>query len=241
MLKVFLCEDNKEQILRLEKYIRDIIIIEDLDMVFELATDNPDVILDKIKENSRNGIYILDIDLKSYINGIELADQIRRYDSNGFIIFITSHSEMTYLTFMYRIEAMDYIVKTSWKTIKDRIKQCLVDANHRYNSINDSEQKVFSLNIGDKVLGFEHKSIVFIETSINTHKLILHSEDREVEFYGKMKDVEIALGEDFIRTHKSYLVNRNKVEKVDKIKKIIYFNNGESCLASVRLIKNILK
>lgn len=53
----------------------------------------------------------LDIQLEADINGIKLASEIRKHDPVGNIIFVTSHSELTYLTFVYKVAAMDFILK----------------------------------------------------------------------------------------------------------------------------------
>ena len=45
----------------------------------------------------------LDIQLEADINGIKLGSEIRKYDPIGNIIFVTSHSELTYLTFVYKV------------------------------------------------------------------------------------------------------------------------------------------
>ena len=51
------------------------------------------------------GIYFLDVDLKSDINGIKLGSKIREKDTRGFIIFTTTHLEMSYFAFKYKVEA----------------------------------------------------------------------------------------------------------------------------------------
>lgn len=73
-------------------------MIENLDMETGLITEDPYEFIEYIKENTASGIYFLDVDLKSDINGIQLAEQIREYDPRGFIVFITTHAEMSYLT-----------------------------------------------------------------------------------------------------------------------------------------------
>ena len=110
MLKIFVCEDNIEQKEKLKNIIENIILIENYDMNLELATGDPHKILNYLKSTETSGIYFLDVDLHCDINGIQLAEQIRKYDPRGFIIFITTHAEMSYLTFIYKVEAMDYII-----------------------------------------------------------------------------------------------------------------------------------
>ena len=100
MLNVFICEDNTIERNKFEKIIKDIIMIENLDMDVSLSTGNPEDILSYLDNNSVSGLYFLDIDLKNKNNGLKLAEKIREYDPRGFIVFVTTHAEMSYLTFI---------------------------------------------------------------------------------------------------------------------------------------------
>ena len=108
MLNIVICEDNNIQRSTIEKFIKNSIAKNDFSFRIKLSTNDPEVVL----KNIGNGdIYFLDVDLKNKINGFKLAERIRNIDSLGYIIFITTHSELTYLTFKYRVEAMDFIFK----------------------------------------------------------------------------------------------------------------------------------
>lgn len=72
-------------------------------MEIALATDDPYEVIEKSKEMNDVGCYFLDIQLEADINGIKLGSEIRKYDPIGNIIFVTSHSELTYLTFVYKV------------------------------------------------------------------------------------------------------------------------------------------
>lgn len=102
MINVFVCEDNKEQREKFTKAIEDIIMIENFDMEMTLSTENPKGVIDYLKNNDVSGLYFLDVDLKSDINGIKLAEIIREYDPRGFIVFVTTHAEMSYLPLYIR-------------------------------------------------------------------------------------------------------------------------------------------
>lgn len=239
MLKIFVCEDNKEQRDRFAKIIKDVIIIENFDMELALAADKPEEIVAYISENTVSGLYFLDIDLKAAINGIELAAQIRKYDPRGFIVFVTTHAEMSYLTFMYKVEAMDYIIKDNYSNIKERIHQCITDAHTKYTAKTTDLQKIFSLKTEDKIINIEYNKILFFETSPTIHKIIVHAVDRQIEFYAKMKDIEEKLDERFYRCHKSYIVNKDNIKEIDISNRCIYMINGEECLISTRLLKGL--
>lgn len=79
-------------------------------MKLQISTDNPDELIKQLKKSENTGLYFLDIDLKSNKNRIMLAKEIQEYNPRGFIVFITSHSEMSFITFQY-LEALDFILK----------------------------------------------------------------------------------------------------------------------------------
>lgn len=240
MLKVFICEDNINEQEKFKKIIENIIIIENYDMELTLSTDNPYEILDKIKDTETSGIYFLDVDLNSSINGIQLAEQIRKYDPRGFIIFITTHAEMSYLTFIYKVEAMDYIIKDNFKNIQYRINECIKNAYTKYTAKVTDIQKIFSIKVADKIVNLPYNKILFFETAPTIHKIIVHCENRQLEFYGKMKDLENMLDDNFCRCHTSFIVNKSNIKEIDKKNRLIYMTNDEECLISTRGLKKIL-
>lgn len=241
MLSVFICEDVCAQKNLLEKYIRDYIMMEELDMELVMSTKNPYDILDYLKSNpNTRGLYFLDVDLKSDITGIGLAAEIRELDVNGYIVFVTTHGELTYLTFVYKVEAMDYIIKDTPEKICKRIQECLATANRRYLSNQKMEKKLFKIKTGSSVRYIDQSEIMFFESGLSPHKVILHLRNSQIEFYHTINDLA-NLGDDFYRCHKSFVVNKANIKNINKSEKLIETVNGEVCLVSSRAIKGLLK
>ena len=216
MLNIFVCEDNAIQRRTIVQTIQNIILMEELDMQLILDTEDPYVLLEKVKASQGTGIYFLDIDLNSDMNGMKLAQQIRLFDPRGFIIFITAHSELSYMTFQYRVEAMD-----------------------RYTLQTNKTHKVYTIETGGRKISVDYNDIFFFETSGNIHKVILHAKNRQIEFSGTIKELAATLGDGFVRCHRSFLVNKRNIKEIDAKNRIIYFINGESCLMSTRMMKGL--
>lgn len=239
MLNIFVCEDNAEQRKSIVKNIENTVLIEELDMCFVLDTANPYELLESVKASANTGIYFLDIDLQCDMNGMKLAQQIRLFDPRGFIIFITSHSELSYMTFQYRVESMDFVLKDNPTEAKVKIRECLLNALERYTCQANKIQKTYTIEIGDRKISVDYNDIFFFETSDNIHKIILHAKERQIEFSGTMKDLENILDENFVRCHRSFLVNRKNIQEVDTKNRILCFKNGETCLISTRMMKRL--
>ncbi len=241
VIDVYICEDIKKQRDQITNYVKAAILIHEYDMKVKLETDNPDEIIQTLKKAKNTGLYFLDIDLKNEKNGITLAREIRDYDPRGFIVFITSHAEMTFLTFQYKVEAMDYILKDEPQALQMRIGECMENVIDRYRSISKGEGRTITIACGEHRIILKHDEIIFFETSINEHKLILHTCNKSIEFLGKIKEIEVEMGEGFIRCHRSYLVNKRKIKEVNFSDKIIIMLNGSICPISSRGIGHVKK
>ena len=221
MLDIFVCEDNAAQRRTVVNIIQNTVLIEELDMQLTLDTGDPYMLLKKIKTSQNTGIYFLDIDLNSSMNGMKLAQQIRLYDPRGFIIFITAHSELSYMTFQYRVEAMDFVLKDNPAEAELKIKECLLNAMERYTLQTNRTHKVYTIETSGKKISIDYEDILFFETSGNIHKVILHAKDRQIEFFSTIKELTNTLGADFVRCHRSFLVNKKNIKEVDTKKRII--------------------
>lgn len=239
MLSVFICEDNQAQRTQLETIINNFIMIEEFDMSIALSTSNPDEIIAYLNNHGDvRGVYFLDVDLQHTINGIQLGSFIREKDLDGKIIFITTHSELLHLTFTYKVEALDYIIKEDTDELKKRIFEALQQAQKHYKVDATTAKNRITLKIGNQVRVFALEDILFIETSSVPHKLILHTLNSSLDFYGKITEME-ELAPDLLRVHKSYVVNIANIQSFDKRKRELIMCNGEVCLLSIRQLKKL--
>lgn len=239
MLDIFVCEDNAIQRQGIVRTIQNAVLIEELDMQLVLDTGDSYVLLEKLESSRNTGIYFLDIDLNSSMNGMKLAQQIRLFDPRGFIIFITAHSELSYMTFQYRVEAMDFVLKDNPAEAELKIKECLLNAMERYTLQTNRTHKVYTIETNGRKINIDYENILFFETSGNIHKVILHAKDRQIEFPSTIKELTNELGCDFVRCHRSFLVNQKNIKEIDTKNRIVHFSNGETCLMSTRMMKGL--
>ena len=239
MLNIFVCEDNEVQRRTIVQIIQNTVLIEELDMQLVLDAGDPYILLERVKTSQNTGIYFLDIDLGSNMNGLKLAQQIRLYDPRGFIIFVTAHCELSYMTFQYRVEAMDFVLKDNPAEAKVKLRECLLNAMERHTLQTNKTHKVYTLEVGGRKINVNYEDILFFETSSNIHKVILHAKDRQIEFPSTLKELTGVLDSNFVRCHRAFLVNKNNIKEVDTKNRIIHFANGETCLMSTRMMKGL--
>lgn len=240
MLDIIICEDDNIQRKKIESIIKDEVINLKLDSKIELSTSNSQSVINHLSAN-KSFIYFLDVELNEDINGIELGKIIRKYDSKGYIIFITSHTELSNLTFKYKVQALDYISKLDTVTFRSNISECLIEAYKDYENNCINEKNLIEIDVGNRIIKFSYDEILFFETTVVNHKLRLHTKTGYFEFYGKMKDLEVKLPIYFNKTHRSYLVNTNNIKSINKKTYIISMVNDENCYASAQYLKGLKK
>lgn len=241
MIDVYICEDNPEQRKVIVQYIRSAILIEEYNMSLRVETEDPEKILEAVKKSENMGLYFLDIELQADMNGLILANKIREYDPRGFIIFITSHSEMSFLTFKYKVEALDFILKDYPQQLQQQICECMEHVAQKYSKITRGSGKTITITRERRKITLEYHEIMFFETSSNEHKLIVHTKNKNIEFFGKMKEIENEVGEEFIRCHRGYLVNKENIKEVNYDNKCIVMKTQACCPISHRMLGKIKK
>ena len=75
-MNIIVCEDSEKQRIDIVKHIDNMIKENYLNMKVYLSTENPYDVIKSVEDTPELSIYILDVDLKCNINGIELADKI---------------------------------------------------------------------------------------------------------------------------------------------------------------------
>lgn len=239
-MDIVICEDDLVQLERVKKTIENYVMMEDNGMKVVLATSNPDDVLSFLKSGKAD-CYFLDIDLNHKMTGIALGSQIRETDPIASIVYITTHAEMSYLTFIYKLAALDFIIKDNPDILKEKLLSTLKEAYRRYLKIGEQDTiKKVQIKTNGRIQNIDFQNIYFFEASPDSHKIILHLENEHIEFYGRLKNYE-DLHSDFYRCHKSFIVNKSKIENIDSKERVIFLDNGEVCYASARLIKGLLK
>lgn len=241
MLSIIICEDNDIQRKAIEAIINKKIQDSNLELFISLSTNAPEGVIEHV-EASRGVtyIYFLDVELGESINGIELARKIRKFDPKGYIIFITSHSELTLLTFQYKVQAMDYIVKCDSKDLQERIAECIDVAYNDYKNYKITDANMLPINIGNRIIYFNMDDILFFETTNKDHRIRIHTCEEQLEFYGTLKDIEKIVSDYYYKPHRSYLVNTKKIKSIDKDRLIIHMINGEECYIASRYLRGLL-
>ena len=110
MQKIYICDDNKIQLIKIKNIIQEEILKQEYNMKIEKCYTSSDELIFDTMESKETNIYFLDVCIESENSGFKTAIEVRNRQPNAFIIFITSHYEFVYNVFSYHIEPLDYIV-----------------------------------------------------------------------------------------------------------------------------------
>ncbi|MCL1935579.1 MAG: LytTR family DNA-binding domain-containing protein [Defluviitaleaceae bacterium] len=234
MLNIYICEDDDNQRENISKFIHNYLIFKEIDSNLLLSTNNPEEVIHMYNQNNLNyALFFLDINLNSSMNGIELASEIKKINrSKTFIVFLTSHSEMTFLTFRYKTEALDFIVKDKIDNIKQSVLECIDIAYEKSIDINNDYDKKIQIDIDQRSVFLNFDEILYFESGRIKRKIKVYTMNRGLEFNSSMKSILAKLDKRFVRCHTSFIVNTDKITEINKNDNTIRMINGDICFFS---------
>ena len=242
MLCVFICEDDSDFLKRLQKCVEGYVSMENLAMPVVCATTNPDDVLTYLRENEpATGLYFLDLNLGTEMNGIQLAEKIRVYDPWGAIVFITTDVDSHKLTFEYKVEAMDYIVKNH-PALERRVCECIENAHTKFTSKEAELLDKFIVKINrdasgfmgffnpskDSVISLDSRTIQYFETSLEIkNSIVIYTSKGSLQFRGSLSRIQRQLDKKrFYKCQRNIIVNLENVVAVDCNEMTVLFANG---------------
>ncbi len=173
-------------------------------------------------------ILLLDIQMPGK-NGMETAKELRRKNKKAIIIFVTALDDFVFQAF--DVGAFHYLVKPLdgrkfSEVLLNAVKQ-FEDRKKLDGASRKRELPSLMITTGGKHITVNLEDIVYAE--VFDRKVILHTMDSDIEYYGKMKELEEKAGDEFYRTHRSFLVNFGYIRKYDAT--TVYLKKGQALMA----------
>lgn len=243
MINIYLCDDDTQQLNTWRKIIEDYLVIKKLNQQLICASETPSALLETLDSYPKTmGLYFLDICLQADMNGLQLAAKIRKLDPLGEIVFITSKSEVCFLTFEYHVGALDFIVKDMVSDLPAKIHRCMDLASLKEMQLVSLAVEPLNLKINRERVCLNPDDIIYIETTRDTiHKITIYTRTGLETIYSTLKEMETVLQkyDCFFRCNKSVIVNRKHIKKSDTKKKELHLSNGTTISVSSRQLKSL--
>lgn len=232
MLSFVLCDDNKSNLDRLAKILDSIFMQHNINARVNFTSTTPEDILTYIKLNTVDVLF-LDIDLKCKISGIDLATTIRKFNKNIYIIFTSAHLE--YILIAYKCKTFDFIPKPiCTERVAETIFRLMDDINY------DNEKNVF--------IRLDNKNTIINEANVNFikkegMKLVFYTNTRTYETYNSFSKISEKLPSNFVRCHKSYIANVNRISNIKSDSNEIIFGdtNNMKCTIGPKYKNNLME
>lgn len=174
-------------------------------------------------------ILLLDIQMEGK-NGMETAAELRKKNKSMILIFITALEEYVFQAF--DVGAFHYLVKpfTDAKfeaVLKAAVEQGTNRAGTEKGEKAKPEERCIVIKTGGVHTRIPVGGIMYAE--VFNRKVMIHSVQGDIEYYGKLSDLEKQLGEDFFRSHRANLVHFKYVEKYNASE--IWLEKGTALMA----------
>ena len=205
MIQIGLCDDDLAILSQLQVLL-DRYQVERNAEITSAAFQSPLELLAEIEKGMRFDILLLDV-LMPGENGIDAAREIRRYDNNVKIIFLTSSSEFAVES--YTVGAYFYQLKPIWQESFFRLLDSVIAECAKSGSMS------LILRCKSGITRVELDKLEYCE--VLGRALWLHLTDGTVlESGGGMDHLceQLAEHDNFLRIHRSYLVNLDHIKSI---------------------------
>jgi DNA-binding LytR/AlgR family response regulator len=204
-LKCLVVDDEELARILLKTYIEK---TENLSLIG--STENPLEAL-QILQNQEVDLLFLDIQMPE-LSGTSVAKIV---NPKTRIIFTTAYSQ--YALSGFELNVLDYLLKP---ITFERFQQAIEKAKD-YFQISNQEETI-TIKSGYDLHKIRLEDILFIEGS--SEYVTFHTAEKRIMSYQTLKSLEVRLpNQQFMRVHRSYIVNRNKVNSL-KGKEILIEN-----------------
>jgi two-component system, LytTR family, response regulator AgrA len=234
MLNFIILDDDVVHNKNTYKRLQSIFKKNNLEASISLDTTKPSEVIEYCSRyNSRNNVYLLDVDVQSTINGITVGEIIRGQDVRAYIIFVSAHPEFVLPSLKTRV--FDYLIKP---VSIGTLEKCINSTYKDFTKVNSDNIPSLTIKSGFNVFNLNYDEITFLEKF--GHMLVVHTISGKIESSESLESIESKLDKKkFFRCHKSYIVNISHISKVDYSSNIIHLKNGEYCSVSKRLKKEL--
>lgn len=204
MIQIAICDDEKCFTAQIEELLLSTAKREGIEVECSVFFDGSSLLHYMQEEQKQFDIIFLDIEME-YMDGIKTAREIRKFDEDVVLIYITSYEE--YALEAYDVQPFHFLLKP---IKEEKYEECFLKATKRITG----SQLVFSYSANKRENRIFLTDILYFES--NRRKIIIHTKEACFSFYGKLDMIETELkkkGVAFCRVHQSFLVNMYQIKQ----------------------------
>ena len=205
MIKIAFCDDDMEVLHQMNELLDRYWVERNEDITYA-AFQSPFELLTEIEKGIRPDILFLDVVMPGQ-NGMDVAKEIRQYDTNMKIIFLTSSPEFAVES--YSVGAYFYQLKPIWEESFFRLMDSVLAECEK------KKKNSLILRSKDGITRIDLQQLEYCE--VLGRKLLFHLENGAVlESAGSLDDLagQLIQYSNFFRPHRSFLVNMEYIQNI---------------------------
>ena len=205
MIKIAFCDDDMEVLHQMNELLDRYRVERNEDITYA-AFQSPFELLTEIEKGIRPDILFLDVVMPGQ-NGMDVAKEIRQYDTNMKIIFLTSSPEFAVES--YSVGAYFYQLKPIWEESFFRLMDAVLAECEK------KKKNSLILRSKDGITRIDLQQLEYCE--VLGRKLLFHLENGAVlESAGSLGDLagQLMQYSNFFRPHRSFLVNMEYIQNI---------------------------
>lgn len=205
MIKIAFCDDDMEVLHQMNGLLERYRVERNEDITYA-AYQSPFELLTEIEKGISPDILFLDVVMPGQ-NGMDVAKEIRQYDTNMKIIFLTSSPEFAVES--YTVGAYFYQLKPIWEESFFRLMDSVLAECER------KKKNSLVVRSKDGITRIDLQQLEYCE--VLGRKLLFHLENGAVlESAGSLDDLagQLMQYSNFFRPHQSFLVNMEYIQNI---------------------------
>jgi len=221
MINFIIVDDEKDFRIKTISLIDKIMSNKDVDYCTKDFASYNKEFEEVISSNMTSKIYIMDIDLGNNISGIDIARKIRSVDWDSIIILVTCHAELGYEAVKAQIMLLDFISK--YNNCEDNLKQTIKKAVNKIR-----QKKIIYFETPNASYRIYADDILYIIKDSIERKCIIKTPFNEFQINKTLSELITTLDDRFYLSHRSCLVNTDRISYVNWKENKITFDNNET-------------
>lgn len=224
-----ICDDDKFFLDKMKKIVDDYNFKHNINAYVHTFTNYGKEFMEIMHKKTMNKVYILDIETPNR-SGKDIAREIRSFDYNSIIIFVSNHSDMAGNVSMDLLDILTFIPK--FDDCDNRLKMAI----SRVHEMIGSRTK-FCFKSKDTTFYLHYEDIIYITYNSKTRKSTVVTDEKNYETSLSLKECFQKLTGEFRYSHRSCIVNENRIKQCTK-EEIIFDNDKKINLISSMFFDN---
>ena len=199
MLNVAVCDDSDAFLQEAEKVLRRDTRIGEIRLYH-----TPERLLEAVLERKTGtDLVLMDIEFEAKKNGLTAAEELCCAKPEIQIIYMTGYNDRyAQHVLLSRVNLVGYLTKP----LDSDLLTCYLDKIYRMSSV----KSFFTFSVRGQQISVLTETVLYLES--RNHTVVIHTDDADYTVYEKLSSLSEQLPPVFVRCHKSYLVNMNRIQ-----------------------------